>query len=77
MFLHITHCKKRLNALSTVMDKLELDFRSVNKFREFTEIKSFKIYSNITRKLEKKLQGLKKNERIIHKHNRENWSKNL
>ena len=59
------------------MDNLKLDFRSFNKFREFTEIQSFKIYINITRKLEKKLHGLRKYEPIMHTHNRENWLKNL
>ena len=42
LFVHLTHCKKRLNALSVVMDNLNLDSRILNKFREFTEIKSLK-----------------------------------
>ena len=68
LFVHITHCKKSLNALSVVMDNLNLDSTIFNKFREFTEIKSFKIHLNITRRLEKKFHSLRKKECIMHCH---------
>ena len=77
MFVHISHCKKRLNALLVVINTWKVDGRIFNKFREFTEIKSYKIYDNITRRFDRKLHGLKKNEYIMQKHKRENWLKNL